>query len=116
VLIVDDSCAFRKALRELVNATPGFELVGEEDSGEAAVDAVKVLAPRLVIMDKNMPGIGGPEATRRIAIDHPGIVTLLISVEHADMDVMHRCRATAFLRKQDLSPRVLTAVWLANAA
>jgi DNA-binding NarL/FixJ family response regulator len=116
VLIVDDSCAFRKALRVLVKATPGFALVGEETTGEAAVDAVEVLAPEMVIMDKNMPGIGGPEATRRIVTEHPGIVTVLVSTEHLDMRAMLRSQATAFLRKQDLSPRVLTAVWLANAA
>ena len=111
VLIVDDQATFRKALRDLVAATPGLTLAGEADSGEAALEAVESLSPRMVIMDKRMPGIGGVEATRRIVARNPQMVVLLVSVEVPELELMRGCGAAAFLRKQQLSPRALTAVW-----
>ena len=114
VLIVDDQPTFRKALRDLVAATPGLTLAGEADSGEAALEAVESLAPRMIIMDKRMPGIGGLEATRRIVDRHPEVVVLLVSVEVPDLQLMEGSGAVAFLRKQRLSPRALSAVWEAH--
>jgi two-component system invasion response regulator UvrY len=116
VLIVDDQATFRKALRDLVAATPGLTLAGEAESGEAAIDAVEALAPRMVIMDKRMPGIGGVEATRRIVARHPDTVVLLVSVEIPELELMQGCGAAAFLRKQQLSPSELSAVWQAHGA
>ena len=79
VLIVDDQATFRKALRDLVAATPELALAGEAESGEAAIDAVEALAPRMIIMDKRMPGMGGVEATRRIVARHPEMVVPQLS-------------------------------------
>jgi DNA-binding NarL/FixJ family response regulator len=114
VLVVDDKSTFRKALRDLVAATPGLTLVGEAKSGEGALDVIDRLAPRMVIMDKRMPGMGGVAATREITARHPEVVVLLVSVEVPEMELMHQCGAAAFLRKQELTPRALTAVWQAH--
>ncbi|MDQ3679993.1 MAG: response regulator, partial [Actinomycetota bacterium] len=57
VLIVDDQAPFRGAARVVLGRTDGFELVGEAQSGEEAVDLVDQLGPRMVLMDINMPGI-----------------------------------------------------------
>ena len=114
VLIVDDQPTFRKALRDLVAATPGLTLAGEADSGEAALEAVESLAPRMIIMDKRMPGIGGVEATRRIVDRHPETVGVLVPGEIPELELMNGCGAAAFLRKQSLSPRSLSAVWEAH--
>jgi DNA-binding NarL/FixJ family response regulator len=112
VLLVDDQAPFRDALRDLVAATEGFVLLGEADSGEAAVDAVARLAPRLVIMDKRMPGIGGVEATRQIKSRHPEIVVILTSVEEAADEALQRsCGASGFIRKRDFSPAALLDLW-----
>jgi DNA-binding NarL/FixJ family response regulator len=111
VLVVDDQPAFRRALRELVAATEGFVLVGEAASGEGAIDAAGALAPRLVLMDKRMPGIGGIEATRRLTARHPDVVVVLISLEEPDPTVVRSSGAAAFLSKRDLSTRALQAVW-----
>ena len=56
VLIVDDQAPFRRAARAVVTATPGFEVVGEAESGEEAVELADSLAPGLVLMDINLPG------------------------------------------------------------
>jgi DNA-binding NarL/FixJ family response regulator len=112
VLLVDDQAPFRDALRDLVAATEGFVLLGEADSGEAAVDAVARLAPRLVIMDKRMPGVGGVEATRQIKSRHPEIVVILTSVEEgADEALLRSCGASGFIRKRDFSPAALVDLW-----
>ena len=66
VLIVDDQPPFRAAARAVVDAAPGFTVVGDAESGEEAVAAVGRWRPDLVLMDINLPGISGIEATRRI--------------------------------------------------
>jgi CheY-like chemotaxis protein len=112
VLVVDDQVSFRGALCGLVAATEGFALAGEAASGEAALDVMDELCPRLVIMDKRMPGMGGIEATRALTARHPEVVVLLISVEEPpDPSVLRSCGAASFARKLDLSSAVLRAVW-----
>jgi DNA-binding NarL/FixJ family response regulator len=111
VLVVDDQASFRAAMRELVDATDGFTLVGEASSGQAALDAVDELAPLLVIMDKRMPGMDGVETTRLLVARHPEVVVLLISVEEPDAELMRSRGAAAFARKGDLSKRLLREVW-----
>jgi two-component system invasion response regulator UvrY len=111
VLVVDDQGLFRDVLRDVVLATPGMTLVGEAASGEAAIDAVEELSPRMVIMDKRMPGIGGIEAARLISARRPEIVVVLVSVEVPDPAVLEASGAVAFLHKRQLSPRALADVW-----
>src|SRR5204863_9824176 len=79
VLIVDDQEPFRQAARMVVDVTDGFEVVGEAETGEAGVAAALELRPDLVLMDVNLPGIEGPEATRRILGDAPSVVVFLVS-------------------------------------
>ncbi len=67
VFVVDDHRLFRVGLRRLLEGMKGVEVVGEADSGESAVTQVRALRPNVVLMDICMPGIGGIEATRRIA-------------------------------------------------
>jgi two-component system invasion response regulator UvrY len=106
VLIVDDQLPFRVAARAVVRATPGFEVVGEADSGEGAVEQADSLAPGLVLMDINMEGIGGIEATRRITAAHPAIRVVLLSTYDAD-DLpadARTCGAVAYVHKEDFGP------------
>src|SRR5437764_14257914 len=84
VLVVDDQLPFRMAAKTVVRVTPGFEVVGEAESGEDAVAQVEALHPRLVLMDINMPGINGIEASRRIHQTHPDICVGLLSTSPAD--------------------------------
>ena len=111
VLIVDDQDLFRAVVRDVVRATPGMTLVGEAASGEEAVDAVENLSPRLVIIDKRMPGIGGVEAARRIRAGRPDIVVVLVSVEVPESEMLEASGAVAFLHKRQLSPRALAELW-----
>jgi DNA-binding NarL/FixJ family response regulator len=110
VLAVDDQCFFREVERDVVEATPGFRLVAEVSSGEAALAAVADVAPDLVLMDVRMPGIDGIEAARRIARDHPRIVVVLVSIDDMPSDA-GRAGSAAQIHKKDLSPQMLRALW-----
>jgi DNA-binding NarL/FixJ family response regulator len=115
VLVVDNSEPFRKLLRELVEAAPGLSCAGEADSGEAALEAVELVSPQMVVMDKRMPGLGGVAAAREIRARHPEVVVVLVSAERPETAVLEASGATAFLHKQQLSPQALADVWAANA-
>jgi DNA-binding NarL/FixJ family response regulator len=110
VLVVDDQDYFRGIMCEVVEATDGFELVGEATSGEAALEAVEELSPMLVVMDKRMPGIGGIGACRALTESHPEIVVVMTSVEEPPPSPFQGCVAT-FIRKQELSPQLLRELW-----
>jgi two-component system invasion response regulator UvrY len=117
VLVVDDQAPFLRAARSVVAATAGFEVVGEAESGEQAVALVDELDPQLVLMDINLPGINGIEATRRITAAHPGVVVLLLSTYQAD-DLpadASSCGAADYVNKEDFGPNVVLDVWARGA-
>jgi DNA-binding NarL/FixJ family response regulator len=116
VLVVDDQELFRAVMRDIVLATPGMTVVGEAASGEAAVDAVEELSPRMVLMDKRMPGMGGVDAAVVIRARRPEIVVVLVSVEVPEPEVLEASGAAAFLHKRQLSPGALTDVWRTYSA
>jgi DNA-binding NarL/FixJ family response regulator len=113
VLTVDDHPAFRDAARALIDATPGFEVAGEVDSGEDAVGAVMRLRPDLVLMDVGLSGIDGYEATRRLRYVRPATVIVLVSAsdDALEGETAATCGAVASVRKQDLRPGLLQELW-----
>jgi DNA-binding NarL/FixJ family response regulator len=113
VIAVDDQAQFRLLMRRVVDATPGFEMVAEADSGEAAVAVVHELRPDLVLMDIEMPGLGGCAAARRIKGDLPSTVVVLVGATHPD-DLSAEagtCLADEIVWKPKLRPALLEAIW-----
>lgn len=112
VLIVDDQESYRSAARLVVSLTEGFEVVGEADNGEAGVEAALALRPDLVLMDVNMPGIDGLEATRRIR-DLGGPQVLVLSTYEASefADRAEAAGAIGFISKADFGPLSLAGAW-----
>jgi len=115
VLLVDDQTPFLRAMSAVVEETPGFEVVGESTSGEASVLASAELSPDLVLMDVNLPGIGGLEATRRLRARQAPPVVLLLSTydEDAGAHFVVECGAAAYVTKSAFGPDRLREVWAA---
>lgn len=88
VLVVDDHPVVRRGLAALLSSLPGVCLVGEAGDGEAAVREAVLLAPDVVIMDIQMPGMDGIQATRRIRAAAPGCAVLVLSMFETDESVV----------------------------
>jgi two-component system response regulator NreC len=83
ILLVDDHAVLRAGLRALLDAEPDLEVVGEAGTGEEGVAAAERLRPDVAVMDLSMPGIGGLEATRRIAASG-GKTRVLVLTMHGE--------------------------------
>jgi DNA-binding NarL/FixJ family response regulator len=95
ILIADDHVLFRDGLRALLQAAPRLELVGEATTGDEAVAAAAELQPDVVLMDIQMPGLSGVEATRRIVQASPHIRVLVVTMFEDDRTVFAAMRAGA---------------------
>ena len=116
VLIVDDQEPFRTVARTVVDLTDGFEVVGEAQDGEAAIADARSLSPELILMDVNLPGISGLEATRRILAEHgdgPPIIVLVLSTYEASEYGPQAAEvgAAGFIPKSEFSPERLLDAW-----
>jgi DNA-binding NarL/FixJ family response regulator len=87
ILLVDDHDLFRTGLRTLLEEQ-GVHVVGEAASGQEALDVVRESAPDVVVMDLNMPGMNGVEATRHIGREAPLTRVLVLTISDQDQDVM----------------------------
>jgi DNA-binding NarL/FixJ family response regulator len=80
VLLVDDHALVRRGFRRLLEDDPSIAVVGEASNGEEAIQMVRELAPRVVVMDAAMPGTGGLAATRAILAGTPDVRILMLSM------------------------------------
>ena len=113
VLIVDDQEPFRRAMGAVVEATDGFVVVGSATSGEESVAAAAELRPHLVLMDVNLPGIDGIEATRRLTSGPDGPVVVLLSTYDEDQFDLAGCDAASYIAKAAFGPDRLSEAWAA---
>lgn len=117
VLIVDDQPPFRVAANLVFDLIDEFEVVGEATSGEAALEQVTALEPDLVVMDINLPGMSGIEATRRLTAEHPGTFVLLVSTYKVD-DLPAGAAssgALAYVHKEHLDGDLVEQLWRERA-
>jgi len=95
ILVADDHALFRDGLRALFTSVPDTEVVGEAATGEEAVERALELQPDVVLMDIQMPGINGIEATRRIVRDSPHVGVIVVTMFEDDDSVFAAMRAGA---------------------
>jgi DNA-binding NarL/FixJ family response regulator len=116
VLLVDDQEMIRAGLRLMVDDEPGLEVVGEAGDGAQALDAVRSLAPDVVVMDIRMPVVDGIEATRRIVGSGSSSAVLVLTTFDDDELVFGALRAGAagFLLKDSRPDDLLNAIRAVN--
>lgn len=115
VLIADDQALVRGGFRMILESQPDIEIVAEAEDGAQAVALARELAPDIVLMDIRMPGMDGLEATRRLALDGPtGVHVLVLTTFDADEYVYGALKAGAagFLLKSAPPARLVEAVRL----
>jgi DNA-binding NarL/FixJ family response regulator len=95
VLIADDHPLFRHGIRELLKLASDIQVIGEATTGEVAITQAEALHPDVILMDVNMPGVNGIEATRRILHDSPHIRILVVTMFEDDGTVFAAMRAGA---------------------
>jgi len=95
VIVADDHPTFRRGLGALFDSLDNVELVGEAADGEGAVRLAAQLVPDVIVMDLNMPGVNGVEATHRILAANPNIAVLVLTMLDEDESVFAAMRAGA---------------------
>src|SRR5262245_25227351 len=111
ILIADDHPVFRFGLRALLNAMPDTEVVGEVTTGEEVIALVGSLRPDVILMDINMPGVNGIEATRRIRETNPDIRILMVTMlEDDSVFAAMRAGARGYLVKGAEPSEILRAI------
>jgi DNA-binding NarL/FixJ family response regulator len=105
VLLVDDDSSFRAAVDAVLRTDGRFEIVGEAENGQDALALVPALAPDCVLLDLNMPRLGGIETARLLRQRHPEVrVVIVTSSDHAaDVEAASAIGVHAFMAKTQVA-------------
>ncbi len=112
ILLVDDHPLIRKALRDILEGEPDFEVVGEAANGQQAIEMTEVSEPDVVIMDISMPVMNGVEATKQIKASRP-LTSVLILTVHTDIETIFsilQAGASGYLIKSVFCPEVIHTI------
>ncbi|MBA2453548.1 MAG: response regulator transcription factor [Chloroflexia bacterium] len=112
ILVADDNQRFRSGLKALLAAAPGMQFAGEASTGSEAILMAERLQPDVILMDIQMPGINGIDATRQILQTSPHIGILMLTMFEDDDSVFAAMRAGArgYLLKGALKAEILRAI------
>lgn len=108
ILIVDDHPLMREGLRRVFELSPGVQVVGDAGNGEEGLKACRELRPDVLVLDLNMPGLGGVEVTRTLHAELPDLPIVILTV-HDDtlhLDEALQAGATSYCLK-DVDPDIL---------
>lgn len=112
ILIVDDHALVRKGIRRLLEDFPDLEVIGEADSGDAALNFVKMSSPDIILLDIKMPGIDGWEVTRRLKKTNSSINIIVLSAISTDPlpERVLQLGAMGFLSKESCIDEMVLAI------
>jgi DNA-binding NarL/FixJ family response regulator len=112
ILIADDHEVVRRGVRVLLEANPGWEVVGEAENGRDAVELARKTQPEVAIMDVGMPGLNGFDATRQVCEASPRTAVLILTM-HESEQVMREvlaAGASGYVLKSDAGRDLVSAV------
>lgn len=109
VLLADDHSLFREGLANILNAQPDFEVVGEAEDGLEVIVKAQELSPDLILMDINMPGCDGLEATQKIKVAMPDVTVVVLTVRDEDEKLFDAIKygAQGYILKSVRSPQLV---------
>jgi DNA-binding NarL/FixJ family response regulator len=112
ILIVDDMAHVRQGLRTILHLSEDFEVVGQACDVLEAIRAAEQLRPEVVLMDLEMPVLGGLEATRRIKEQHPQIGVVILTIFGSDevREQAARAGSDAFVEKEAPTEDLVAAI------
>src|SRR5581483_1573280 len=112
VMLVDDHRLVRAGLKRVLSEMPDIEVVAEAGTGEEALDLAKKQTPDVVLMDVNMPGMGGLETTRRLVARMPQVKVIAVSMhlEEPYPSRMLEAGAAGYISKDSAADEVATAI------
>ena len=112
LLLADDHAVVRSGLRMLLEAQPDMTIIGEAETGQEAIRRVAELSPDVVLMDIEMPGINGIEATRRIKASAPAAAVLALTMYEDDQYFfeMLRAGASGYVPKRAAPDELVSAI------
>ena len=112
LLLADDHAVVRSGLRMLLEAQPDMTIIGEAETGQEAIRRVAELSPDVVLMDIEMPGMNGIEATRRIKADAPAAAVLALTMYEDDQYFfeMLRAGASGYVPKRAAPDELVSAI------
>lgn len=111
IVVVDDHPLFRQGVIDSFSLEPDFEVVGETDTGEKALQIIREIRPDIAVLDVNLPGINGQQVTRQIVMDKvPTRVVLLTAYDDTEQRI-HAMRAGAHAYcSKDVQPEKLVEI------
>lgn len=112
ILLVDDHLLLREGIRSLIANQPDIEVVGEAEDGVQAIDRFRALMPDIVLMDLQMPRMGGVDAVLAIRKDYPRARIIVLTTYPGDAQALRALKAGAsgYLLKSTLRSELLDAI------
>lgn len=96
ILVVDDHSLVREGIITILSGVDNFEIIGEAESGEDAIEKMKTLTPDIVLMDINMPGLNGIETSKLLLSTYEGLKIIILSMDVTQEFVSEGIKAGVF--------------------
>jgi DNA-binding NarL/FixJ family response regulator len=112
ILLVDDYQPVRRMIREIIEAHPDFEVIGEFDDGRELLQYLEKFRAHLILLDVSMPHLGGFEATLKVKQEYPEVKVLILTI-HKYKEYAERAMALGaegYLLKEEVGDELLSAI------
>jgi two-component system response regulator DegU len=111
IVVVDDHPLFRQGVIDSFSLEPDFDVVGQADTGEKALDVIREVKPDVAVLDVNLPGINGQQVTRQIVMENLSTKVVLLTAYDDTEQVIHAMRAGAYAYcAKDVQPEKLSGI------